>query len=626
MKSVSISIFPAWLLLYCLFNFHPIFAQTPKYFAKTPIWENNLNCNGYSISMTNDSTYVISGSTLSPDNLNFRIFLALINKSGNFINFKEFIKPDTATYTMGMAINHPSERILVAGAISDTANTSWQANYILADFNSDVFKEGIASNGLAGYVTQVYAACSASDGGYILAGYSTPTPSIGISGVPWHPYMVKLDSSGNREWERLYTEYGPPWYAWFYDVKPALDGSGYFLAGANTAGASVGDILVMKTDLEGNEIWTSNIDFTTAPDEYLIKEWGMSVLPTSDGGAVVTAAYGDPDPFEGCCSPFISGYKGVFLKLDGAGNVLWNTIRLMESDESDEIISFLPEACLVETTDGDYVAAGHRYPMVGDLDGELVKVSKNGEILWRRTYDADNFDDYFYDMIATPDGGFIACGRSETYLPPWGMIARLYIVKTNCMGLLTEPEAVFTYYPLDNHAIQFINQSQYAYPDSIDGGYYIWDFGDGSAPYICGQGYDPCPSDNPLIHQYALSGEYTVTLTAIVCTDTSIYQTKITTQTVGLPQTTPNLQIEELQIYPNPAQNTLTFEWVSKSTSGDLGVKLLSLTGQLVLQTTLAAGETNKTISVAHLPVGMYLYVAEQSGSVLARGKVAVVR
>ncbi|QQS31429.1 MAG: T9SS type A sorting domain-containing protein [Sphingobacteriales bacterium] len=55
-------------------------------------------------------------------------------------------------------------------------------------------------------------------------------------------------------------------------------------------------------------------------------------------------------------------------------------------------------------------------------------------------------------------------------------------------------------------------------------------------------------------------------------------------------------------------------------------IKLLTLTGQTVLQTTLGAGEIHKTISVAHLPVGMYLYVVEQAGSVLARGKVAVVR
>jgi len=44
------------------------------------------------------------------------------------------------------------------------------------------------------------------------------------------------------------------------------------------------------------------------------------------------------------------------------------------------------------------------------------------------------------------------------------------------------------------------------------------------------------------------------------------------------------------------------------------------------MQTTLGAGETHKTISVAHLPEGVYVYTVAQSGAVLARGKVAVVR
>ncbi|QQS30041.1 MAG: T9SS type A sorting domain-containing protein [Sphingobacteriales bacterium] len=87
-----------------------------------------------------------------------------------------------------------------------------------------------------------------------------------------------------------------------------------------------------------------------------------------------------------------------------------------------------------------------------------------------------------------------------------------------------------------------------------------------------------------------------------------------------------------LLVYPNPAQNTLTFERVSKSPLGDLGetvdlgVSFYNLTGQTVLQTTLDVGETHKTISVAHLPEGLYVYVVEDGGAVLARGKVAVVR
>ena len=42
---------------------------------------------------------------------------------------------------------------------------------------------------------------------------------------------------------------------------------------------------------------------------------------------------------------------------------------------------------------------------------------------------------------------------------------------------------------------------------------------------------------------------------------------------------------------------------------GGVELKLVSLTCQTVLETTLSAGEVSKIISVAHLPVGLYLYV-----------------
>ena len=87
-------------------------------------------------------------------------------------------------------------------------------------------------------------------------------------------------------------------------------------------------------------------------------------------------------------------------------------------------------------------------------------------------------------------------------------------------------------------------------------------------------------------------------------------------------------------VYPNPAQNTLTLQWVSKSPLGDIGVTagseveltLLSLTGQPILKTTLSAGETNKTISVAHLPAGVYLCRwQEESGGASGVVKVTVI-
>jgi PKD repeat protein len=200
------------------------------------------------------------------------------------------------------------------------------------------------------------------------------------------------------------------------------------------------------------------------------------------------------------------------------------------------------------------------------------------------------------------------------------------------MGLLTQPAAAFSYELQGANEIQFTNLSLYAYPDSIDGGYYSWDFGDGSPPYLCGQGYAPC-TGNILTHQYAAPGVYTVTLTAIVCTDTSVVQALIDTQgaggTVGIaPQNSPPF---EVVVYPNPAQNTLQITTPRSLSEVATSISLYTLTGQLALQTTLVStsstNTTSKTISVAHLPAGVYVCRWQQpAGGAWGYVKVVVVR
>jgi len=51
---------------------------------------------------------------------------------------------------------------------------------------------------------------------------------------------------------------------------------------------------------------------------------------------------------------------------------------------------------------------------------------------------------------------------------------------------------------------------------------------------------------------------------------------------------------------------------------GGWEITILSLTGQPILKTTLSAGETSKTVSVVHLPVGLYIYVVSGGDGVVS--------
>jgi len=444
------------------------------------------------------------------------------------------------------------------------------------------------------------------DNGYLLAGHKI---NEWVFPYYWKFYLVKLNQNGQTEWERIYDNY--TYSNIFSSIVPADDGGYYFWGVANLvllAGEQASDLILAKVDEQGIMQWDSI--YNLEPPIH-----GTTTLTKlSDGNLLAIAASGT------------NGDTQRIIKFSLSGAIIWQ-------------VTFPDYGCgisqVVELPNSELVFTNCYYPVgISRTDMAIFKLSANGSPRWWRQYGNSGFHDYGYDIILARDGGFVVTGRQDT---TGG--SSVWVVRTNCMGLVTPlPQASFSWQAdaINPFSLQFTNLSHFVYADSIDGGKYIWDWGDGSPPVTF-----TSESFQEVFHNYPAPGSFTVTLTAVVCQDTSMVQATIETLsgaggTVGLP-TNPQKEEPTILIYPNPAQNTLTFSYtdVLMSPSGDLGVskgwgvnlKLLSLTGQTVLETTLVStGSTSQTtISVAHLPEGMYLYSVEQSGSVLARGKVAVV-
>jgi PKD repeat protein len=188
------------------------------------------------------------------------------------------------------------------------------------------------------------------------------------------------------------------------------------------------------------------------------------------------------------------------------------------------------------------------------LQGFIAKLDTNGSVLMARVLMAETVHEYIYDLIinnhnSTGKDGYVMCGRTEStdLGVPLGN-ANVYFLKTNCMGLLTLPQANFYYVPLPNSPqdLVFFSTSQYVYSDSLDGGHFIWDFGDGSA--LAQSQY------TTYLHTYATAGVYNITLTAIVCNDTSRYTQTIC---VGSPSFAPLFSYQT---------NSLTATFINQST------------------------------------------------------------
>lgn len=68
------------------------------------------------------------------------------------------------------------------------------------------------------------------------------------------------------------------------------------------------DVWLIKTDAQGNETWRKGYSFGPGEDD------GASVLQTRDGGYAVA----------GYTNSTGSSYDALLLKIDSAGNMLWN--------------------------------------------------------------------------------------------------------------------------------------------------------------------------------------------------------------------------------------------------------------------------------------------------------------
>ena len=92
-----------------------------------------------------------------------------------------------------------------------------------------------------------YSVRQTSDGGYIIAGY---TQSFGAGGTD--VYIIKTNNSGNLEWTKTYggssDDYG-------YSIRQTTDG-GYIMAGYTTSFGEAGDVYLIRIDANGELIWS----------------------------------------------------------------------------------------------------------------------------------------------------------------------------------------------------------------------------------------------------------------------------------------------------------------------------------------------------------------------------------
>ena len=382
--------------------------------------------------------------------------------------------------------------------VDDQGNLDWEKRFADWDNRPDLI-QGLRS------------VAPTSDGGYIMTGKT----DTGVAEYSTQVWLIKTDVSGTPAW---YKTFGGDYGDEGYSVAQTTDG-GFIVTGqsATTTGADAVNLLLLKTDGDGNQEWQR-----TFPEPVYWE--GHSVAQTTDGGYIVTGDFTN------------SSSRVPLIKTDSLGVVDW-------SQDWASLNPYDGGHWVGETADGGFVVVG-----CYDDDVGLLKTDSSGTELWTKTHGGDSLDCARSAAITT-DGGFIAVGSTILTSPP----DNLYLVKTDSMGdlewardfgttqtydegsgvvPLTDggyvvmgnvsaggntdlwlfkigpnriPQADFTYLPASPVSGQLVSFD--ASPSSDPEGTvaaYQWAFGDGAT----GSGLSP-------EHTYAFGGTYYVTLTVV---------------------------------------------------------------------------------------------------------------
>jgi hypothetical protein len=246
-----------------------------------------------------------------------------------------------------------------------------------------------------------------SDGGYLLAGYSTSDSSGDKSDnrrANADYWIVKIDGNGNKQWDKTF---GGDRMTTPHAVIQTADG-GYLISGIAYSGAAnektepsrgENDAWLIKITSNGTKEW----DKTLGGNSH---DALTDLIPTSDGGYLLVGSTSSSIGGE-VSEPSKGDRDGWLVKIASNGTKLWDT--RYGGSASDGLGIILP------TSDGGYLLGGYSQSDTGgdkseesrgQSDGWLVKITSNGTKEWDKTFGGNEYD-HIHSIIPTPDGQYL---------------------------------------------------------------------------------------------------------------------------------------------------------------------------------------------------------------------------
>ncbi len=237
-----------------------------------------------------------------------------------------------------------------------------------------------------------------SDGGFITCGST-------LNDI----FLFKTDANGNIVWKK-YFDAGS--YEAGNSVIQTTDGGYIITENTGTGSLGVGDIFLIKTDLNGNIVWSKKY-VSNSNDK------GKTVLQTNDGGYLIGGEYlrnGSPDMW--------------IIKTDNAGTVQWSKTYTAPNGN-------MPISAICKTSGGYYIAGDTYDTLSNAANSYLLKINNSGNVVWSKKYNvtgqANNYGYNIKSLDKTNDDGYVVCGAipSTSSLQDYNT----YLLKTDSMGI-----------------------------------------------------------------------------------------------------------------------------------------------------------------------------------------------
>ncbi len=481
---------------------------------------------------------------------------------------------------------------------------------------------------------------------YLAYGVSGPANNGNVTGCigEFDCWFVKIDSIGNIIWQQCH---GGSDYEYPLKGITTSDSNYLFVGFTNSNDFDVtgnhqyfhpnlqtwinsDDIWVVKIDTYGNILWQKCIGGSGG-------ESASDVIQTSDGGYLIAGGTnsldGDVTATRIDTIPYY--YDGWLVKIDSVGNVLWN--KCYGGNDGDVIKSIL------KTMNG-YLLASYTTSIDGDVSGNhgtsdiwVAEIDTAGNIMWQKCFggpDAENF----FRMIPAPNGDFLISGSAgmdggdvsgfhggyyDVWVIRFDSIGNLIWQKclggslieySHQIGMFPDGSILVSSVTQSNDGDVSGNHSATIYDTDVwltkldSNGYMLWQkcFGGSQTEYEADFIID---SSNAIIfagmagsNDFDVSGHHG---------GGDYWIVKLVPDTItGIP----NVQssTNNLQLFPNPAQNQITITLPPTFTQGPAVLTVFDMLGKQVLKQSIS-NQTSHILNLKSFPAGVY-YMQVGSG------------